>query len=207
MKYPTYQNEWVRQRSRTGLPSGHLPVHRWYLRIDEPWHAEVKPAPKEGTSIVRAVNPAVNFYRYLYHTAGEEFIWGDRRRMNDQELELLVNRDDVHVMVLYDRGTPAGFFELDFRASDISDIKYFALLPGFLGQGLGGYMLSQAIQHSGRRQLPLTLDTCTLDHFAALENYRKHGFEIIREQDEEYPDPRLEGIIPRSAGKHVPLAE
>ena len=110
-------------------------------------------------------------------------------------------------MVLYKSGTPAGFFEVDFRQSDSTEIKYFALLPGNIGLGLGGYMLNQAIRYAGRRKVPLVLDTCTLDHGSALENYLKRGFVIYDRQDEEYPDPRLDGTIPRQAGKHVPLAE
>lgn len=207
MSKSTYELEWERQRARKDLPPKHLPVHRWYLRMDEPWKVASAEPPQDGLTMTRSEKPGVDFYRFLYHTAGEEFVWGDRRRMDDSRLLSIVNHSDVHVMVLYKAGTPAGFFELDLRNSEHSEIKYFALLPGFLGGGLGGYMLNQAIVSVGRRPVPLILDTCTLDHFSALENYRKRGFEIYREEDEEYPDPRLDGTIPRGAGKHAPLAE
>jgi len=168
---------------------------------------EGKTAPSDDLAIVRAVNPTIGFYRFLYHTAGEEFVWGDRRRMSDKQLALLIGNPDVHVMVLYKSGTPAGFFEINFSDPNSSEIKYFALLPGFIGQGLGSYMLNQGIVYGGQRKVPLELDTCTLDHSSALENYLKRGFEIYHEEDEEYPDPRLDGTMPRHVGKHVPLAE
>ena len=203
----TYQAEWMRQKARIGIPVGHLPVHRWYLRHETPWAIGVKTPPRDGLEIIRAVNPSVQFYRFLYHTAGEEFVWGDRRRLSDDQISAIVTHVEVHVMVLYDRGTPAGFFELDMRHKDVTEIKYFALLPGFIGSGLGSYMLHQAIWIASQRNFPVILDTCTLDHPFALENYRSRGFVVYREQDEEYLDPRLDGTIPITAGKHVPLAQ
>ena len=201
-----YQKERERQNTRTGLPKNHLAVHRWYLRMEQPWQFD-QPEPRDDLSVVRAENPSIQFYRFLYHTAGEEFVWGDRRRMDDDTLLPIITNPDIHVLVLYQSGTPAGFCEVDCRRSNETEIKYFALLPGFIGGGLGRYFLSWAIHFAGRREVPLILDTCTLDHPSALENYRKRGFEIYREEDEEYPDPRLDGTIRRNAGKHVPLAE
>ena len=202
----TYETEQARQKSRRDIPTGHLPVHRWYLRMEQPWQVELLDAPRDGISIVRAEKPTIAFYRFLYHTAGEEFLWGDRRRLSDDDLAELIGSPDVHLMVLYDHGTPAGFFELNFTKRDQSEIKYFALLPGFIGRGLGSYMLNQAIVMGGVPKLPLIVDTCTLDHSSALENYKKRGFEIYAEEDEVYPDPRLDGTLPPHVGSHVPPA-
>ena len=207
MSETIYEAEWKRQLGRTGLPPKHLPVHRWYLRLDEPWNVEDRSPPSDDLTIIRAHQPTVAFYRFLYHTAGEEFVWGDRRRMSDEKLAGLISDENVHVMVMYKAGTPAGFFDINFSEPDSTEIKYFALLPGFIGQGLGSYMLNQAIRYGGQRKVPLLLDTCTLDHPSALENYKKRGFVIYEEDDEQYPDPRLDGTMPREAGKHVPLAE
>jgi len=207
MSQSTYEKEWQRQRSRSGLPPKHLAVHRWYLRLDKPWEIADRDPPMNGLTIMRANNPSVAFYRFLYHTAGEEFVWGDRRRMSDEKLAGLISNQDVHVMVLYKQGTPAGFYDINFSDPAETEIKYFALLPGNIGLGLGGYLLTQSIRYAGQRKVPLVLDTCTLDHSSALENYRKRGFVVYREEDEEYPDPRLDGTIPREAGRHVPLAE
>ncbi|MGI9365424.1 MAG: GNAT family N-acetyltransferase [Rhizobiaceae bacterium] len=207
MSKTAYELEWKRQKQRTGLPAGHIPVHRWYLRLDEPWAVEARTPPLENLILMRAEQPTISFYRFLYHTAGEDYVWGNRRRMSDEILASILARDDTHVMVLYKSGTPVGFFEVDFSAADSTEIKYFALLPGNIGLGLGGYMLNCAIRHAGQSKLPVILDTCTLDHGSALENYLKRGFVIYDRQDEEYPDPRLDGTMPRHAGKHVPLAE
>ncbi len=208
MSQTDYQKEQIRQWSRTDVPTGHLPVHKWYLRIDDPSQVEVKQPPHEAVSIIRAQNPTIEFYRFLYNSAGEEFLWGDRRRISDEELLPLITPETIHLMVLYEYGTPAGFFELDVESETESEIKYFAMLPGFLGRGLGGYLLSSAIRYSAElRKLPLILDTCSLDHESALENYRKRGFKVYNERDFTDPDPRLDGTIRADAGKHVPLAK
>lgn len=202
----TYELEWERQNNRADIPPGHLPVHRWYLRIDDPSEVEPTNPPGPELTLQRAIKPGINFYRFLYHTAGEEFLWGDRRRMSDEELLPKINDSDCHVMVLYDQGTPAGFFEANFENPDHNEIRWFALLPGFIGRGLGGYLLNRAIVYTTQtRAVPLILDTCTLDHSSALENYRKRGFTVYREADEIYPDPRLDGTIRRDAGQHVPF--
>jgi len=202
-----YETEWERQRARNDIPAGYLPVHRWYLRLPDPSTVEVGHPPSDDLMVMRACNPSRNFYRFLYHTAGEEFLWGDRRRMGDEELMSNISRDDVHLMVLYRSGTPAGFFEIQFAHQDYNEIKYFALLPGNLGKGLGSYLLRWAIDYGGKEGKPIHLDTCTLDHSSALENYKNRGFVVYREADEKYPDPRLDGTIRKDAGKHVPLAQ
>ena len=37
------------------------------------------PPPRGDLSIVQAVRPTVSFYRYLYDTVGEPWLWTDRR--------------------------------------------------------------------------------------------------------------------------------
>lgn len=200
-----YQREWQRQLARDGIPDQHLPVYRWYLRHDDPASVEPAASPREGLTIIRAVNPTISFYRYLYHTAGEEYLWGDRRRMSDADLAPLISPDHIHLMILYCDGVPAGFYELSVRRETESQVKYFALLPGFKGGGLGSYMLTAAIVQAGRRSLPLVLDTCTLDHPVALENYKARGFVVTHGEDEIYLDPRLDGTVPPESAKHVPM--
>ncbi|MDD9908301.1 MAG: GNAT family N-acetyltransferase [Ahrensia sp.] len=200
-----YEREWQRQLARTDIPRGHLPVYRWYLQLDDPASVAPPVAPRSGITITHAKKPTIAFYRFLYHTAGEDYLWGDRRRRSDEDLMQLISPDHILIMVMYCDGVPAGFYELDTISNDESEIRYFALLPGFLGGGLGRYLLDSAIVHAGKRNVPLVLDTCTLDHPIALENYKARGFRIVGGEDETYPDPRADGTVPRDAGKHVPL--
>src|SRR5260370_29736357 len=87
----------------------------------------------------------------------------------------------VHVLMA--DGVPAGFAELDRRREGEIELVQFGLMPEFIGQGLGRYFLQWTIDrawsYDPRR---FWLHTCTLDHPAALPNYRKAGFEIYKEE-------------------------
>ncbi|MEL6967399.1 MAG: GNAT family N-acetyltransferase [Pseudomonadota bacterium] len=199
-----YDAEWDRQRRRADLIDSHLPVHRWYLRHGTPWTVDDVAPPRADLKIMRGVEPSIQFYRFLYHTVGQDYLWGDRRRMDDATLLSLVQNDSVHVMVLYQNGVPAGFYELVFDYEGATELAYFGLLPGFTGGGLGSYLLTSALTHAGRARVPLNVNTCSLDHRSALENYMRRGFYVVREDDELYPDPRLDGTIPAHAAAHIP---
>lgn len=185
-----------------GPAPGELIVRRWWLRRDAPPPA-VDPALR-----LRAGPISVPDYRHLYHTVGEPWLWGDRRRWSDAALavELADPGVEVHAL-LGDDGAPAGFFELNFRPEAAVDLAYFGLTPGQLGRGLGPKLLNAAVARAAtRRPGPLTVNTCSLDHPKALAVYQRAGFEVVREETEFYRDPRLDDVIPRGAAPQIPLA-
>jgi hypothetical protein len=47
--------------------------------------------------------------------------------------------------------------------------------------------------------------TCTLDGPNALAFYQRSGFTAYQRQLETFPDPRLNGLIPRDAAPHIPI--
>ena len=47
----------------------------------------------------------------------------------------------VETLVLYVAGTPAGYVELEVQPDDNVEVAYFGLLPRFIGEGLGRYLL------------------------------------------------------------------
>ena len=88
--------------------------------------------------------------------------------------------------------TPAGYFELEKQrdtrntqeagvstSTDAVELVYFGVLPPFIGRGVGGALLTEAIRRAwalGPQRV--WVHTCTLDHPAALPNYQKRGFRI-----------------------------
>jgi GNAT superfamily N-acetyltransferase len=55
-------------------------------------------------------------------------------------------------------------------------------LPQFVGKGLGGGLLSAAIENAwGAETNRVWVHTCSLDHPNALKNYQARGFQIYRE--------------------------
>ncbi|MHA7873400.1 MAG: GNAT family N-acetyltransferase, partial [Hyphococcus sp.] len=136
--------------------------------------------PLGKAAILRAENPPVHFYRYLYRLVGDPYKWVSRRRMDDGELAEIIQDSSVYVYVLYVGGVPAGFAEIDAREREAHEIKFFGLAPDFVGAGLGRFFLTNIIELAwslGPRKV--RLETCSLDHPAALPLYQRLGFQVF----------------------------
>ena len=150
-----------------------------YLEMTSPDQRSDAPGRAEPITVQRAERPTVSFYRYLYDTVGADWDWYERRRLSDEALAAIVHDDAVEVFVLYVRGGPAGYVELDRRVDGEVEIAYFGLVPEYIGQGLGPALLDWALERAwsyGPRRV--WLHTCTLDHPGALAVYRRAGFEV-----------------------------
>ena len=63
------------------------------------------------------------------------------------------------------------------------EIAYFGLLPEFIGRGLGGVLLTSAIETAWAwtpTPSRVWVHTCNRDHPSALANYQARGFEIYK---------------------------
>jgi GNAT superfamily N-acetyltransferase len=167
-----------------------------YLEMTAPSARPARPAPRPDLEIRWAQRPTVSFYRYLYAAVGEPWIWTVRRCLSDAELAAILYDRGVEVNVLWAGAVPAGYAELDRRAPPDIELAYFGLMPEFIGQGLGGYLMDWAIRHAWHMQpRRLWLHTCDLDHPAALGFYQRSGFRIydrrmsMQELPPEFPLP------------------
>ena len=97
--------------------------------------------------------------------------------MSDAELTGIIHDEQVEIYVLHVDGEPAGFAELDRRRPPDIELAYFGLMPGYIGKGLGRYLLTWIIDtawnHTPKR---LWVNTNTLDHPKALPLYQRCGF-------------------------------
>ena len=154
----------------------------------------VPPPPRADLTVMRAERPTVGYYRFLYDTVGEPWRWYERRLVGDEQLAAVVQHQAVEVQVLYAAGVPAGYAELDRRIPGEVELAYFGLMPSFIGQGLGTYLLRWAIQRAftGAAEPParLWVHTCDLDHPRALATYLAAGFVETRREKKTIPDPR-----------------
>ncbi|WP_029006763.1 GNAT family N-acetyltransferase [Azospirillum halopraeferens] len=192
----------------TAVPPGRLSVIVTYLEMTAPPAHAPLPQPDGDVRLVRANPPTVSFYRYLYDTVGEPWLWHERRRMSDADLGRIVLDPRVEVHVLYVDGTPAGYAEIDRRGRPTTDLGYFGLIPDFIGRRLGPWLLDRAIRmgwEGGTTRL--TVNTCTFDHPKALPLYRSMGFRPVRHVSRVVDDPRVQGWLPRGAAPHVPIVE
>jgi len=133
--------------------------------------------PTGKVAILRAENPPIHFYRYLYDTVGKSYYWVDRFKMDDASLAAIIHDPKVEIYVLYANGCPAGMAELDFRDAGTGLIAYFGLMPEFIGKRLGYFFLYHTIANAWARPIStLLVNTCTLDHPRALPLYQRMGF-------------------------------
>ncbi|MBK1659521.1 GNAT family N-acetyltransferase [Paracraurococcus ruber] len=165
-----------------------------FLRMDRR-PAEPGPALPPDASVARVGRCSVGFYRYLYHTVGQDYVWWLRRTLPDAELAAILGDRGVSIHVLYRDGEPAGFYELDRRNRPHINLSYFGLLPHAIGQGLGRAFLRHAID-AAWAELPrgLTVNTCTADHPRALPNYMAAGFAWLRTVREVWQVPARLGL-------------
>lgn len=173
-----------------------------YLEMRQAPGARVPLDPAPEAVVLRAVRPELSFYRWLFSAVGEPWLWSSRLQMSDAQLREIIHDPRVDVYVLYSEGQPAGFFELDRRAAGEAGLVFLGLLPRFIGRRLGSFLLGEAIAYawaspSTRR---LWLRTSTLDHPKAVEFFRRHGFQPLRQVAEDIDDPRLTGCMPLTAG-------
>ena len=129
-------------------------------------------------------------YRALYSAVGRDWHWHDRLVVPDDELAAYLALPAVQVWVLRVSGEVAGYFELLRHEDARAEIVYFGLVSAYFGKGLGGWMLTRAIEQAfAMHASHVTLHTCTLDSPRALPNYLARGFAITREEEYEVDSP------------------
>ncbi|WP_099867827.1 GNAT family N-acetyltransferase [Pararhizobium haloflavum] len=128
-------------------------------------------------ALMRAKSMPLHFYRYLQYRVGRDYHWVYRLRMDDDTLSGVIHDPATSIDVLYLDGAPAGFFELKRENDTTVDLAYFGLMAHAQGRGLGKWFLRQAIDTAWAFEPErVTVNTCTLDHHAALRLYQKMGF-------------------------------
>ena len=158
-------------------------VVRTYLTLDDPAALRPARAPAQDVRIVRHSPCPVTHYRRLYQQVGEPWFWHDRLAWSDAELAEHLAKPTVAVRELMVGGESAGYYELQRQEDGSVEIVYFGLTPAFIGHGLGGMLLTEAVREAyamgGSR---VWLHTCTLDSPNALPAYQARGFRPYRTQ-------------------------
>ncbi len=158
-------------------------VTTWYLEMLSP--SQLRPAFSSNPNLVviRAEIPCPELNRFLYTSVGGDWYWIDRLSWTKNRWLEYLNRREVQTWVAYLSGTPAGYVELVAQPGDNLEIAYFGLLRQFIGQRIGGHLLSVGIKQAwemGAKRV--WVHTCSLDGPYALANYLSRGFQIYKEQ-------------------------
>lgn len=133
-------------------------------------------------AVMAAGDPPVDWFLYLYRAVGGPWHWTDWLTEPEERVRAFVGDPAVTLHTLMLEGWPAGFFLLDARERGTVDLAYFGLVPQATGRGLGRWFLGTAVRTAWDRPdvERVTVNTCTLDHPAALGLYQRMGFEPVR---------------------------
>lgn len=126
-----------------------------------------------------------HFYRYLMDRVGRKWHWVNSLRTSDAEIEEGLRAPGRDIRVLYLDGAPAGFFDLKPHTPAEVELAYFGMMEHALGTGIGKWFLGAAVEACwSHAPKVVTVQTCTLDHPAALPLYQRLGFSPVGQKQE-----------------------
>jgi GNAT superfamily N-acetyltransferase len=126
------------------------------------------------------------FNQDLYFRVGEQWEWIDKRPWPDEQWKQYAAAPELRTFAAYYNGTLAGYYELRCDREGGVEIAYFGLLPEFIGQGLGGALLTSAIEEAWRiAPTRVWVHTCNRDHPRALANYQARGMVVYKVEQTE----------------------
>jgi len=156
-----------------------------YLEMRDPTELRPKRCPDARFQVREATTPQWRLNRFLYSWVGAEWQWTDNLSWSEQAWRDYAEDPGLRTFVATYDGSIAGYFELRERDNDV-EILYFGLTPDFIGKGLGGPLLTCAIEaawtDSPKR---VWVHTCDLDHAAARANYEARGMRVYKTEEED----------------------
>lgn len=158
-------------------------VKTFYLEILANEQALIKEESSNKFEIREVENNAyLNFI--LFAGVGLPWRWYSRLKWPVAQWEEYFAANEVKTFMGFSGNKLAGYYELEFQEKNNVEIKFFGLLPAYIGEGFGGILLSHAIKSAfdnGAERI--WLHTCSNDSNAALGNYLSRGFRIFREEE------------------------
>jgi GNAT superfamily N-acetyltransferase len=166
-----------------------IPVTVTFLEMGRPPAQYTSLPYNRQIALLRARNIPVHYYRYLIDRVGRKWHWVNALRLSDEEIAEGLGKPDRDIRVLYLDGAPAGFFDIKPHAPNDIELAYFGMMEHATGQGLGRWFLSAAVEAAwSYKPDRVIVQTCTLDHPAALPLYQKLGFSPVGQaQETVYP--------------------
>jgi GNAT superfamily N-acetyltransferase len=174
------------------MPTAEVTIR--HLEMTSPGDLRPKRSSATGVAFARVRRPMPELNRFFYSAVGGDYFWLERRPWTLSQWAEWAGRAELETWVLSVDGIPAGYSELERQPGQV-EIKYFGLLPAFVGQGLGAHLLTESVERAwALGPSRVILNTCNLDHPQALANYLARGFREYRTevQHKELP-PRAPG--------------
>ena len=156
-----------------------------YLVMYAPEQLRRKPLGDLRLQIRPVIPPSWQFNQSMYCRIGAHWSWQEKRDWDEAQWRAYAEAPGLHTFAASWASEPAGYFELREDLHGGIEIVYFGLLRAFIGKGLGGAMLSSALEQAWQLGPDrVWVHTCTLDHPAARANYQARGMSIYRTDTE-----------------------
>jgi len=159
------------------------PVTVTYLEMRSPEQLVPAGGPPDGVRVEQATGAdAARAAHECYRRVGEPWYWTDRLPLDEAGWQQLLDEEGGEVWRARAGEELVGYFQLARRDRAV-EIRYFGLVPEWIGRGVGGWLLTRAVERAwSLKPARVVLNTCTLDHPAALANYLRRGFTVVREE-------------------------
>jgi GNAT superfamily N-acetyltransferase len=162
-----------------------MPIVTTFLEMNSPDQLRPKRCADQRFRIQEKKNRDWRFNRDQYLAVGQMWSWNDKRVWSADQWKQYGLAPELRTFGAYYDNSLAGYYELRRDDEGGVEIAYFGLLPEFIGRGLGGLLLTSAIEQSWRLSPPVCrvwVHTCTLDHPGALGNYQARGMVIYKQE-------------------------
>ena len=161
-----------------------IPVERNFLELRDIKKLKFN-SPKENKLLIKKIKPDFQLNKFFYKQVGKKHRWIDRLSWTDEKWINFISNKNLETYVISESDDLIGFFELLYNPDlNETEISYFGLLEEYIGKGIGGYALSEAIKKSFEKNIKrVWLHTCTLDHPNALKNYIARGMRVFRKEN------------------------
>ena len=161
-----------------------IPVERNFLELRDLKKLKFN-SFKENKFLIKKIKPDFQLNKFFYKQVGKKHRWIDRLSWTDEKWINFISNKNLETYVISEIEDLIGFFELLYNPDlNETEISYFGLLEEYIGKGIGGYALSEAIKKSFEKDIKrVWLHTCTLDHPNALKNYIARGMTIFKKEN------------------------
>ena len=161
-----------------------IPVERNFLELRDIKKLKFN-SSNENKLLIKKIKPDFQLNKFFYKQVGKKHRWIDRLSWTDEKWINFISNKNLETYVISENDDLIGFFELLYNPDlNETEISYFGLLEEYIGKGIGGYALSEAIKKSFEKKIKrVWLHTCTLDHPNALKNYIARGMRVFRKEN------------------------
>ena len=156
-----------------------LTIDRYFLDITSINNLNFKSKPSDKYSLNKENKNRFDLNKFFYKQIGKKHQWTDRLIWKDKHWIDYVSNENVETYILQTKNDLVGYFELIFEGNNC-ELAYLGILEEYIGKGLGGFLLSEALKIGLRKSKRVWVHTCSLDHPNAIQNYKLRGMKIFK---------------------------